>query len=96
MARYKAILFAPDGDWVTDCRDSESIDEVWEQIEDMGSRWFFYPIRMVIRDRGTVTTSNQRIVQAPAVFDWAEGHTIRVVARNISDNPEWIAAVLTP
>lgn len=96
MARYKAILFAPNGDWVTDFRDTESIDEVWERIEDMGSKWFFFPIRMVIRDNGSVTTDNQRIVQAPEVFDWAKGHTIRIIGREIAANPEWIAAILTP
>ncbi len=51
MTRYKALLVAPDGDYVTDYHGSRSIDEVWVQLAAMGSRWFFYPIRFVVVDK---------------------------------------------
>lgn len=47
MEGYKAILFAPDGDWVTDCP-GDTIEEVIEQLENLGSRWFFYPFQGII------------------------------------------------
>jgi hypothetical protein len=66
---YKAVLFAPDGDWVTDYRGCKTKEEVWEYIENQGSRWFFYPFIFIIKDNGKgYTTEKQRIVDVPE--DW--------------------------
>jgi len=46
-SNYSAVLFAPDGENVRDFRGHNDIDEVWELISDMGSRWIFYPIPFV-------------------------------------------------
>ena len=35
--KYQAVLFAPDGDYVTDFYNMDTIEEVWEKINDMGS-----------------------------------------------------------
>jgi hypothetical protein len=53
--KYKAILFHPEGDYVTDFR-SATINEVWEKLADMGSRWVFYPIAFVATDKTIVDT----------------------------------------
>lgn len=55
---YKAVLFHPEGDSVTDFRDSETIEEVLYGIDDMGSRWIFYPIWIVV-------DNNNIVVEAP-------------------------------
>lgn len=66
---YKAILFAPDGDYVTDHK-STTIQGVVDKISDQGSKWFFYPYAFVIVDRGSVT-HRQRFVDIPEeFFDW--------------------------
>jgi hypothetical protein len=62
--RYKAVLFATDGAWTTDYYDSESIEDVQEQLANQGSRWFFYPFEAVIVDHGALTTGKQRIVDS--------------------------------
>jgi hypothetical protein len=42
MKQYKAVLISTDGqDKVTDFYKSDSIQDVWNKINDMGSRWFF-------------------------------------------------------
>jgi len=66
--KYKAVLFAMDGDWVTDYRGCDSIEEVQDYLANQGSRWFFYPIPFVILDKGSLVTSKQRIVDAPEAF----------------------------
>lgn len=80
-----------DGDWVTDYRDSESIDEVQECLADQGSRWFFYPITVVIRDHGSVTTPTQRIVDAPEEYAFAKGRTLRQFGYFLDTHPEFVA-----
>ena len=41
---YQAILFHPEGDYVTDFTGRATVQEVWEEIAEMGSRWIFYPL----------------------------------------------------
>lgn len=44
---YEAVLIAPDGDVVYDAA-NDTIDDVWNVVNDYGSRWIFYPIRVVV------------------------------------------------
>ena len=53
--KYCAILFHPSGDYVTDFQ-RETIDEIWEEVADMGSRWIFYPIVMITNGTSIVST----------------------------------------
>ena len=93
-AKYKAVLFAPDGEWTTDCK-GETISEVEEALADMGSRWFFYPFYAVIRDNGALTTANQRILADLTPFGDMEGRTIRTMSRMIASTPdEWLQDIL--
>lgn len=43
---YAAVLIAPDGEYVTDF-ERDSVAEVWDCVNDMGSRWIFYPFPVV-------------------------------------------------
>ena len=47
--KYKAILFHPNGDHVTDFP-RNSKQEIWDEIADMGSRWIFYPLVFIATD----------------------------------------------
>ena len=86
--KYKACLFSPDGDWVTDYRGCETIQEVWDNLADMGSRWFFYPFHTVIRDNGLVTTHLKRIVEAGEPFADLAGCTIQTFAKMLKEHPQ--------
>ena len=55
MEKYKAILFSPDGDFVTDFH-SDNKDDVWNSVNNMGSKWIFYPIVFVATDKTIVDT----------------------------------------
>ena len=85
---YKAILFAPDGDWMTDFREKETIEEVEECLANMGSRWYFYPFHGVIVDHGSLTTSRQRLVSVAEPFEYLHGYAIKSVAKFIANTPE--------
>jgi hypothetical protein len=91
---YKAILFALNGDWVTDFRECKTIEEVEECLADMGSKWYFYPLCAVITDRGLFTTSTQRIVSAVYPLDWWRGRTIRTTSRDIVNHSAEYEALL--
>lgn len=44
---YQLICISPDGDCVREGTFNTK-DEAWKRNNDMGSRWFFYPIRVLI------------------------------------------------
>jgi hypothetical protein len=84
--RYHAVLFAPDGDYVTDY-DRNTVEEVWEAINDQGSRWIFYPIPFVIRNHRT--TWDASIVSCPDLPNdmllWLRGRAVKTIARMLAD-----------
>ena len=87
---YKAILFSPDGDWVTDCKGLTK-EEVWDKVANLGSRWFFYPIPAIIRDYGGCTLSSQRICEVYTEYDssmaWMKGKSIKTISQTLEANP---------
>lgn len=92
---FKAVLFATDGTWVTDYRESESIEAVQERLADQGSRWFFYPFHAVILDKGPTTFDTQRILDAAWPFEHMKGKTIRSFGRLIENmSQESLALIL--
>ena len=76
---YKAILFHPEGDFVTDFRNSKTVQDVWEGINNMGSRWIFYPIPFVATDK--------TIVDAPDGLEFLKRKRIETVKSFL--NEEW-------
>jgi hypothetical protein len=86
---YKAILFSPGGDWVTDCS-GQTKEEVWDRVADLGSRWIFYPYIAIIKDKGH-TNSFQRICEVYTEYDsslsWIKGKAIRTIQAYLSKNP---------
>lgn len=52
---YQIILFAPDGDYVTDYEGTK--DEALDQLVDSGSNWYFYPFSFLIKNHGEVKDS---------------------------------------
>ena len=80
--KYKAVLFAPDGDWITDCK-GDTKDEVIEAMANLGSRWYFYPIALgIILDKGSLTRETQRLVDvAPNIPRVFVGKSIRTARK---------------
>ncbi len=74
---YKAILFSPDGDFVTDFRNRETKQDVWDELANMGSRWIFYPIAFVATD----TT----IVDTPEGMEHLKGKRTKTVQKYLQD-----------
>lgn len=88
MKGYKAVLFAPDGDWVTDFK-GDTKDEIIEQLANRGSRWYFYPFEGIILDKGRLTKSTQRLVGlASNVPQELVGKSIRAVGKWLKDLSE--------
>lgn len=98
MKQYKAVLISPDGqDKVTDFYKSNSIQEVWNKVNDMGSRWFFYPIIFVIPDNNTKVLNN-RIASAPDTYpEIAElqGKSVKTAMNWITNNQDLINIILS-
>jgi len=85
--KYKAILFAPDGDYTTYFRDRDTIEDVWKEIENMGSRWVFYPICCVGTDK--------TIVDVPyGGFEYLKGKRIKTVKKIIAEHCDELCEAL--
>ena len=56
QGKYQAVLFHPEGDYVTDFHYSETIEDVRDAISNMGARWIFYPLCFVATDKTIVDT----------------------------------------
>jgi len=88
MKRYKAVLFAPDGDWVIDFED-DTISGVIEQLANKGSLWYFYPFEGIILDKGRLTNRDQRLVDvAPNIPRQLVGKSIRTMSKWLSNLSE--------
>jgi hypothetical protein len=89
-SKYKAILFHPAGDFVTDFEDKKEKLDVWEAICSMGSRWIFYPLGFVATEKTVVDT--------PDGMEFLKGKRITTVKKYLKDvwaqspeNPELIS-----
>lgn len=85
---YKGVLFAPDGDWVFDYRQSPCIEYVEECFADQGSKWYFYPFHAVIVDHGPLVDKTARIVSAAEPFEHMKGSTIGKFSEMLKSMPE--------
>lgn len=91
---YKAILFSPDGeDYVTDF-ERKTKEEVIEAIDNMGSRWIFYPIVGIIRSDSRATIPNKRINIEGGIFDNLNGIAVKSLMAFIKANQEMVLAEL--
>jgi hypothetical protein len=78
---YKAILFHPEGDFVTDFNDNNEVQDVWDQVADMGSKWVFYPLVFVAADK--------TIKDTPNGLEFLKGKRIQTVKKYFID--KWAA-----
>ena len=86
MKGYKAVLFAQDGDWVTDFR-GETKEEVEEQLANRYSRWIFYPFEGIVLDKGSLTSANQRVVDMASPLEHLRGKSIETVSKYLMNRP---------
>lgn len=91
---YKAILISPDGeDYVTDF-ERKTKEEVIKAIDNMGSRWYFYPIVGIIRSDTKTTIPNKRINIEGGIFDNLNGIAVKSLMSFIKDNQELVSLEL--
>lgn len=82
--RYRAILFSPDGEWVTDY-DSPTAEEVWDKVANQGSRWIFYPLVFVIGADRSSYVGRRRIVSTPDNLESWRGRTVATLMQTLED-----------
>jgi hypothetical protein len=85
---YSLRCMAPDGATVREGQ-FDSVQDAWHRSQDMGSRWFFYPLHLVT---GPARSDLARIVDAPRELEHYKGRTLRTLARSIAANSETACA----
>lgn len=90
MKTYALRCIAPDGEIKTESNAFPSIRAAWQRADDMGSRWFFYPINVVTGP--TRALARARIVAVPhgVPSAWV-GKTLGKLARACAVNSQHAA-----
>ena len=71
--KYWLMCMSFDGGYVRE-GEFNTIDDVWNYSNDMGSRWWFYPFHFVVR--------GQTIVDVPDdIFGWCSRRKIKTVIK---------------
>ena len=80
---FQLICISFDGDIKREGRDYTSIHSAWEHNEAMGSRWYFFPIRVIAGPTG------KRIVSVPSGMsnEWVN-HSVSKLCNAIKHNQE--------
>jgi len=93
MTAYQSVQVSPDGqDYITDHR-AATIADVWEAVNDQGSRWYFYPIPFVITATGG-PIMRKRIVDTPYGFEHLRGCTVRTAMLDIAADPAYVEEII--
>jgi hypothetical protein len=71
------ICIAPDGEFVCENK-FKTINEAWERSNDMGSRWYFYPVHVV-------TSGNKMKSRISAVPDGMPNEWIGKTIKSLVD-----------
>lgn len=93
---YAAVLIAPDGEYVTDF-ERDTIDEVWDCVNDMGSRWYFYPfpvVAQIVETFAGIDTTRSTVVSWPDGVRGSDVPLSELLADVRSGELEWIFAVM--
>ena len=61
MRKKRLIVMAPDGEFKFD-GEFDTIEEAWDHSNDLGSKWYFYPVHFVVGEKG------KKILDAPDDF----------------------------
>lgn len=94
LARMKHSVtlrcLAPDGAAI---REGEfpSVESAWNRAQDMGSRWFFYPVSIIT---GPATSDRARIIDTPRELRAFKGKTLGTLRAYFAARPDMVAAWL--
>jgi len=91
---YQSVQISPDGeDYITDHKHN-TVVEVWDAVNDQGSKWFFYPLPFVVTATGGPIL-RKRIVSTCDGFEHLKGCTVRTAMQEIAHDHEYVAAILS-
>jgi hypothetical protein len=85
---YNAILLSEDGEgMVTDFK-RETKEEVLDALADMGSRWYFYPVWMVVTSTQWCDAQQRRnkvILECPDEFSEFRYKKVKTLIQHLKD-----------
>jgi hypothetical protein len=87
-------------DYKLDCKESETVEQAWDRCNNLGSKWFFYPICFVIVDHGYSIyhlnkRKQQRIIDTPHMLGLLQGKSVKTAMSFIAENGDFVKMVLT-
>jgi hypothetical protein len=81
---YELRFYAPDGEWVKDS-ESDEISELWKKMDDIGSKWIFYPIPVIVCDGEIVAGKHY---MEDWLFNLLVGCKVEDLPRRLKDNEQ--------
>lgn len=87
--KYRSVQFTPDGsNWIFD-HEGNTIDEVWNKVENQGSKWVFYPFPFIVTNKPWQNFKYTKVISAPSGLDFLTGKTVnRVISFLKISEPE--------
>lgn len=74
--KYRSVQFTANGyAWIFD-HEANTVQEVWDRVNDQGSKWIFYPIPFVVVNKWGQNFKYSKIVDAPFGFEFLKGKTV--------------------
>jgi hypothetical protein len=94
--KYRSIQMSLDGAYIFD-HEGDTPQEVWNQVNDQGSKWFFFPIPFIVTNNPGQNFRYSKIIDTPDYPDYfreLKGKSTRKARQFIIDNQELIQASL--
>jgi len=82
---YQVICMSFDGEYQREFKNFETVQDAWEYVGNLGSKWYFYPFPFVTSESG------KTIVASALPFGEGEGRRVSTVQRifnKASQKPE--------
>lgn len=78
--KYRAMFMSFDGEHKIE-GSFDTIDQAWEYINNVGSRWYFYPFCFVVKGLTVVAVPDQ-------IVEFLRGKRIKTVAKIFKEHSE--------
>jgi len=88
--KYRSMQISKNGESYIVDYEANTKAEIWDKVNDQGSRWIFYPLPFVVMNKPNMNFKNMRILSAPDGFEFLENKTIRNAMQWIESNPDII------
>ena len=93
--KYRTLQVSPCGtDYIFDY-ESDNKMELWNSVNEQGSRWIFYPLSFIVKNEYRMDFNRKRIIETCDGMEHLKGRTITNAMQWIHDNQDYVLLLLS-